>query len=141
LVLSWYFILLYYRRYEELEFEDKIGEVSFDLESVTVSVTERKLRAQWSPELAQDVAAFHNIDAEAELTALLSEQVAAEIDREILRDLRKGAAWNLRWDYNGWRRGTQTTSQYTQKDWNQTLITAINQIVSTNPQIYFERWS
>jgi len=116
-----------FRRYAELEFEDKIGEVSFDLESVTVSVTERKLRAQWSPELAQDVAAFHNIDAEAELTALLSEQVAAEIDREILRDLRKGAAWSLRWDYNGWKRLSLTTS-YTQKDWNQTLITAINQI-------------
>jgi hypothetical protein len=116
-----------FRRYAEMEFEDKIGEVSFDLESVTVSVTERKLRAQWSPELAQDVSAFHNIDAEAELTALLSEQVAAEIDREILRDLRKGAAWNLRWDYNGWRRISQTTS-YTQKDWNQTLITAINQL-------------
>jgi hypothetical protein len=118
----------YYKRYEELEFEDKIGEVSFDLESVTVSVTERKLRAQWSPELAQDVAAFHNIDAEAELTALLSEQVAAEIDREILRDLRKGAAWNLRWDYNGWRRISTGTVAYTQKDWNQTLITAINQL-------------
>jgi len=118
-----------YRRYQELEFEDKIGEVSFDLESVTVSVTERKLRAQWSPELAQDVAAFHNIDAEAELTALLSEQVAAEIDREILRDLRKGAAWNLRWDYNGWKRISSTSfAPYTQKDWNQTLITAINQI-------------
>ena len=119
-----------YKVYENLEFEDQIGEVSFDLESVTVSVTERKLRAQWSPELAQDVAAFHNIDAEAELTALLSEQVAAEIDREILRDLRKGAAWNLRWDYNGWKRGTAANplTQYTQKDWNQTLITAINQI-------------
>ena len=116
-----------YRTYKNMEFEDQIGEVSFDLESVTVSVSERKLRAQWSPEMAQDVAAFHNIDAEAELTALLSEQVAAEIDREILRDLRKGAAWNLRWDYNGWRRIAQTTS-YTQKDWNQTLITAINQL-------------
>ena len=116
-----------FRVYKEMEFEDQIGEVSFDLESVTVSVTERKLRAQWSPELAQDVAAFHNIDAEAELTALLSEQVAAEIDREILRDLRKGAAWDLRWDYNGWRRLNLTTS-YTQKDWNQTLITAINQL-------------
>jgi hypothetical protein len=116
-----------WRRYQELEFEDKIGEVSFDLDSVTVSVSERKLRAQWSPELAQDVAAFHNIDAEAELTALLSEQVAAEIDREILRDLRKGAAWTLKWDYNGWRRIKGTTS-YTQKDWNQTLITTINQL-------------
>ena len=110
-----------YRIYKNLEFEDRIGEVSFDLMSVTVSVTERKLRAQWSPEMAQDVAAFHNIDAEAELTALLSEQVAAEIDREILRDLRKGAAWNLRWDYNGWKSLGTSAVPYTQKDWNQTL--------------------
>ena len=117
-----------YRVYKTLEFEDAIGEVSFDLQSVTVSVTERKLRAQWSPELAQDVSAFHNIDAEAELTALLSEQVAAEIDREILRDLRKGAAWSLRWDYNGWKRISNGSVNYNQKDWNQTLITAINQL-------------
>jgi len=117
-----------YRIYASLEFEDQMGEVSFDLDSVTVSVTERKLRAQWSPELAQDVSAFHNIDAEAELTALLSEQVAAEIDREILRDLRKGAAWTLRWDYNGWKRVSNGSVNYNQKDWNQTLITAINQI-------------
>ena len=117
-----------YRVYASLEFEDQMGEVSFDLDAVTVSVTERKLRAQWSPELAQDVSAFHNIDAEAELTALLSEQVAAEIDREILRDLRKGAAWTLRWDYNGWKRVSNGSVNYNQKDWNQTLITAINQI-------------
>ena len=120
-----------YRQYSSLEFEDAIGEVSFDLESVTVSVTERKLRASWSPELAQDVSAFHNIDAEAELTALLSEQIAAEVDREILRDLRKGAAWNLKWDYNEWKYGGTsgaTLQGYTQKDWNQTLITKINQL-------------
>jgi len=119
-----------YRQYGSLEFEDEIGEVSFDLESVTVSVTERKLRASWSPELAQDVSAFHNIDAEAELTALLSEQIAAEIDREILRDLRKGAAWTTKWDYNEWKYGNNGSSYagYTQKDWNQTLITKINQI-------------
>jgi hypothetical protein len=120
-----------YRRYASLEFEDQIGEVSFDLESVTVSVTERKLRASWSPELAQDVSAFHNIDAEAELTALLSEQIAAEVDREILRDLRKGAAWKAKWDYNGWKyggTGGATLQGYTQKDWNQTLVTKVNQI-------------
>ena len=117
-----------WRNYATLEFEEEMGEVSFDLQAVTVSVTERKLRAQWSPELAQDVSAFHNIDAEAELTALLSEEVAAEIDREILRDLRKGAAWNLRWDYNGWKRFSAGQAPYTQKDWNQTLITAVNQL-------------
>jgi hypothetical protein len=120
-----------YRQYATLEFEDQIGEVSFDLSSVTVSVTERKLRATWSPELAQDVSAFHNIDAEAELTALLSEQIAAEVDREILRDLRKGAAWKAKWDYNEWKYGGAsgaTLQGYTQKDWNQTLITKINQV-------------
>lgn len=116
-----------WRQYADLELESAMGEVSFELDSVTVSVTERKLRATWTPELAQDVSAFHNIDAEAELTALLSEQVAAEIDREILRDLRTGAAWTLRWDYDGWKR-LPNNNGYTQKDWNQTLITAINQI-------------
>ena len=124
-------VALNYRVYDTLEFEEEIGEVSFDLSSVTVSVTERKLRASWSPELAQDVSAFHNIDAEAELTALLSEQIAAEVDREILRDLRKGAAWKSKWDYNEWKYGgaSSTTLQgYTQKDWNQTLVTKINQL-------------
>ena len=116
-------------QYATLEFATEMGEVSFELDEVVVSVTERKLRATWSPELAQDVSAFHNIDAEAELTALLSEQVAAEIDREILRDLRSGAAWTLRWDYNGWKRtASGGFNAYTQKEWNQTLITRINQL-------------
>ena len=115
-------------QYDSLELETEIGEVSFNLSSVTVSVEERKLRATWSPELAQDVSAFHNIDAEAELTALLSEQIAAEIDREILRDLRKAAPWQLRWDVNGWRRQAGFSTNYTQKDWNQELMTRVNQI-------------
>ena len=115
-------------QYDSLELETEIGEVSFNLSSVTVSVEERKLRATWSPELAQDVNAFHNIDAEAELTALLSEQIAAEIDREILRDLRKAAPWQLRWDVNGWRRQAGFSTNYTQKDWNQELMTRVNQI-------------
>ena len=58
-------------QYDSLELETEMGEVSFQLTSATVSVEERKLRATWSPELAQDVSAFHNIDAEAELTAIL----------------------------------------------------------------------
>jgi hypothetical protein len=116
-----------YRVYSDLEEDSRMAEVTFQLDEVTVSVETRKMRAQWTPELAQDVSAFHNIDAEAELTALLSEQMAAEIDREILRDLRRGAAWTVRWDYNGLRK--QSNAYYgTQKDWNQTLITKINQI-------------
>ena len=120
--------MIAWAQYDSLELETEIGEVSFKLESVTVSVEERKLRATWSPELAQDVSAFHNIDAEAELTAILSEQIAAEIDREILRDLRKVAPWQARWDVNGWRRMAGFSTNYTQKDWNQELFTKINQI-------------
>lgn len=116
-----------YRTYSDLEQDSRMAEVTFVLDYVTVSVETRKMRAMWTPELAQDVSAFHNIDAEAELTALLSEQMAAEIDREILRDLRRGAAWTARWDYNGLRKGTNTYYGV-QKDWNQTLITKINQI-------------
>jgi len=116
-----------YRVYTDLEEDSEMAEVTFGLDEVTVSVETRKMRAQWTPELAQDVSAFHNIDAEAELTALLSEQMAAEIDREVLRDLRRGAAWTLRWDYNGIRKQSQPYYG-TQKDWNQTLITKVNQI-------------
>jgi hypothetical protein len=116
-----------YKTYSDLEEDSRMAEVTFQLDQVTVSVETRKMRAMWTPELAQDVSAFHNIDAEAELTALLSEQMAAEIDREILRDLRKGAAWTARWDYNGLRKGTNTYYGV-QKDWNQTLVTKINQI-------------
>lgn len=120
--------IITWAQYDTLELETEIGEVSFKLDQVTVSVEERKLRATWSPELAQDVAAFQNIDAEAELTAILSEQIAAEIDREILRDLRKAAPWQLRWDHNGWRKMSGYSTNYTQKDWNQELFTTINRI-------------
>lgn len=118
-----------YRTYSDLEEDSRMAEVTFQLDQVTVSVETRKMRAMWTPELAQDVSAFHNIDAEAELTALLSEQMAAEIDREILRDLRRGAAWTARWDYNGLRKQPTGGAYYgVQKDWNQTLVTKINQI-------------
>lgn len=114
--------------YDSLELETEIGEVSFAMSSETISVTERKLRATWSPEMQQDVSAFHNIDAEAELTSLLSEQISAELDREILRDLRKVGPWQLRFDVNGWRKISAFSTNYTQKDWNQELFTKINQI-------------
>ena len=121
-------LMIGWAQYDSLELETEIGEVSFKLDSVTVSAVPRKLRATWSPELSQDVAAFHNLDAEAELTQMLSEQVAGEIDREILRDLRKVAPWSGRWDKNGWKRDAKLSTNYTQKDWNQELMTVINEI-------------
>lgn len=64
-----------------------IPEIDIKVESIAVTAVTRKLRARWSPELAQDLNAYHSLDAEVELTQILSEQIALEIDREILGDL------------------------------------------------------
>ena len=64
-----------------------IPEIDIKIESIAVTATTRKLRARWSPELAQDLNAYHSLDAEVELTQILSEQIALELDREILNDL------------------------------------------------------
>ena len=75
-----------------------IPEIDIKVESIAVTAATRKLRARWSPELAQDLNAYHSLDAEVELTQILSEQVALEIDREILNDLLTEAAGaNLYW--------------------------------------------
>lgn len=63
------------------------------LESTTVQGGVKKLKVAWTPELTTDIEHFHNIDAERELTALLSEQIAAEVDREILDTLRYNQEW------------------------------------------------
>lgn len=61
-----------------------IPEVNLELKSEPIVAKTRKLKAVWTPELAQDLNAYHSIDAEAELTSLLSEYVSMEIDLEIL---------------------------------------------------------
>jgi len=116
-----------YNVYSSMEEDSDMAEISFDFEYQTVDVGRpKKLRATYTPELAQDVSAFHSIDVEAELTALLSEQVAMEIDRVILRDLRNGAAWSARWDWNGYTK--RSTTGISRKDYNQELVTVINQV-------------
>ena len=59
----------------------------YNLYSYEVRAEARTIRATWTPEMVQDLQAFHNIDAEAELTALLTQEIANEIDREIINDL------------------------------------------------------
>ena len=61
-----------------------IPEINVQLRSDTVAAKTRKLKAQWTPEFAQDLNAYHSIDAEAELTSMLSEYISMEIDLEIL---------------------------------------------------------
>ena len=81
-----------------LEGEENIPEIDIKVDAVSVTAITKKLKAKWTPELAQDLNAYHNLDAEVELTGILSEQIALEIDREILEDLLKGAtASTLYW--------------------------------------------
>ena len=75
-----------------------IPEIDIKVDSIAVTAQTKKLKAKWTPELAQDLNAYHNLDAEVELTGILSEQIALEIDQEILNDLIKGAtAGTLYW--------------------------------------------
>ena len=75
-----------------------IPEIDIKIESIAVTAVSRKLKAKWSPELAQDLNAYHSLDAEVELTQILSEQIALELDREILNDLLTQAnGANLYW--------------------------------------------
>jgi len=74
-----------------LEGNDQIPEIDIKVDSIAITAQTKKLKAKWTPELGQDLNAYHNIDAEVELTSILSEQIALEIDREILADLVNGA--------------------------------------------------
>ena len=81
-----------------LEGEDAIPEIDIKVDSIAVTAITKKLKAKWTPELGQDLNAYHNLDAEVELTSILSEQIALEIDREILNDLVQGSsAGTLHW--------------------------------------------
>ena len=74
-----------------LEGKADIPEIDVKIDSVSVSAKTKKLKVKWTPELGQDLNAYHNLDAEVELTSIMSEHIALEIDQEILEDLIKGA--------------------------------------------------
>ena len=76
----------------QLEGNEAIPEIDIKVDSIAITAQTKKLKAKWTPELGQDLNAYHNLDAEVELTSILSEQIALEIDREILADLVNGAA-------------------------------------------------
>ena len=112
-----------------------IPEIDVKLASEAIVAKTRKLKAQWTPEFAQDLNAYHSIDAEAELTSLLSEYISMEIDLEILDmlilDARTTEKWsaenNKVWDGSAW--STSTSDFYnTQGQWFQTLGTKIQKV-------------
>ena len=113
----------------------QIPEVDIQLKSEAIVAKTRKLKAVWTPELAQDLNAYHSVDAEAELTAMLSEYIAMEIDLEILDMLAlnasaKTAYWSAKvgHEYDGsgtgqpaWTEISGASNAYTKSSWFQTL--------------------
>jgi hypothetical protein len=117
----------------------QIPEIDLELKSEAIVAKTRKLKAVWTPELAQDLNAYHSIDAEAELTSMLSDYISLEIDLEILDMLKANALTTEYWsanigeEYTGgtgagaWT--TPTANAYYQKNtWFQTLGVKLNKV-------------
>lgn len=113
-----------------------IPELNVEMKSLPIVAKTRKLKAQWSPEFAQDLNAYHSIDAEAELTSMLSEYISQEIDFEILdmliQDAKTTGYWSTQvgreWNGSAFANYSTTGAQasaFTQGAWFQTLGTVI----------------
>jgi len=120
---------------------DDIGipEIDIQMRSIPIVAKTRKLKAIWTPELAQDLNAYHSVDAEAELTAMLSEYVTMEIDLEILDMLRANASarteyWSAKIanEYNAstglFEETSANASAYVKGTWYQTLGNKIQRV-------------
>lgn len=75
-------------------------EINLAIESEEIAAKTRKLKAVWSYEAQQDLRSQHNLDAEAELTSVLAQEINLEIDREVIGDLRNNAGTVTAWDFN-----------------------------------------
>jgi len=124
-----------------LEGNEAIPEIDIKVDSIAITAQTKKLKAKWTPELGQDLNAYHNLDAEVELTSILSEQIALEIDREIMEDLIKGAtAGTYYWSRSpglfldrttGLEVGANTAAPDftgTVSEWYETLIETVNDV-------------
>jgi hypothetical protein len=116
-----------------------IPQINVSMRSEAIVAKTKKLKAQWTPEFAQDLNAYHSLDAEAELTSTMSEYISLEIDLEILDMLIESAAAGTEyWSAvnNRTITGTETTdAQYgsagffnTQGQWFQTLGTKMQKL-------------
>jgi len=117
-----------------------IPEINVQLRSETIAAKTRKLKAQWTPEFAQDLNAYQNLDAEAELTSMLSEYISLEIDLEILDMLIENApiqeVWSAKVGNQLNNAGTGFDSNvsgvyYTQMTWFQTLGIKLQKVSNT----------
>jgi len=124
-----------------------IPELNLEFHSQALTAKTRKLKAVWTPEFAQDINAYQNIDAEAELTGILGEYVSREIDLEILDMLRSNAQttkyWSVRLGYeydsvsSTFSQTAANVSAYNQGTWFQTLGTKIQAVSNEIDRLTF----
>ena len=114
-----------------------IPQININMKSEAIVAKTRKLKAQWTPEFAQDLNAYQSLDAEAELTSIMSEYIALEIDLENLDMLIQDAsAWDEYWSaknnnyLNAGKTAWATDAGYynTQGQWFQTLGTKMQKV-------------
>jgi hypothetical protein len=115
-----------------------IPEINLELRSEEITAKTRKLKTKWTDEFAQDLNSYHSLDAEAELTAMLSEYISHEIDLEILDMLIKNAQtveyWSAKnneiWNGSGFTQQSAGTGGYynSQGEWFQTLGTKLQKV-------------
>jgi hypothetical protein len=112
-----------------------IPEINVKMQSQAITAKTKKLKAVWTPEFAQDLAAYQNIDAEAELTNIMSEYISMEIDLEILEMLIEDASagteyWSAINNTNISTNGTFSNAGFfnTQGQWFQTLGTKVQKL-------------
>jgi hypothetical protein len=113
-----------------------IPEIDLELKSEAIVAKTRKLKAVWTPELAQDLNAYHSIDAEAELTSMLSDYISLEIDLEILDMLKQNALTTEYWSTTvgeelvggSWSNIGGASNAYTKNAWFQTLGIKLNKV-------------
>jgi len=136
--------------FEEMKTQEEpldIPELNLEFHSQALTAKTRKLKAMWTPEFAQDINAYQNVDAEAELTGILGEYVSREIDLEILDMLRVSAQttdyWSARlgYQYNAtsqtFAQTSANASAYNQGTWFQTIGTKIQKMSNTIDQLTF----
>ena len=114
----------------DMEFNADIPEMKITISQIPVVAKTRKLKAHWSNEAEQDLKAYHNLNAEAELTSLVSNEMIAEIDREIVKKCMFSAAtkgkFNWRWDSNN-----NTVGNYLDRH-----LALVNRIIEMSNEIY-----
>lgn len=118
---------------------DTIPEIDISIKSMAVTANDRKLKVKWTPEMAQDLNAYHTLDAEAELTQIMADHTALDIDSEILQDMVNNArAATYYWDarpgfFTERETGAPTAGSFTGniQDWYSSLMIRITEVSNT----------